>query len=112
MATQPKHEPPQGMEPYDLGGPGDLGALSPEQQEKINKFKVETRMENEKYLRQHPEVECLIAGFLGEILKKRPENIREYAARHFTNSNLPDTVMQQLEDRQEKIKQHKVLTKV
>ena len=40
MATQPKHDPPHGMEPFDLGSPGDLGALSTEQQEKLNKFKV------------------------------------------------------------------------
>ena len=40
MAGQPKHNPPQGMEPYDLGGQDDLGALSTEQQAKLNKFKV------------------------------------------------------------------------
>lgn len=28
------------MEPYDLGGDDNLGALSQEQQEKLNKFKV------------------------------------------------------------------------
>ncbi len=40
MAAQPKSDAPHGMEPYDLGGPGDLGALSNEQQEKLNVFKV------------------------------------------------------------------------
>lgn len=40
MADKPKHNPPEGMEPYDLEGPGDLGALSQEQQEKLNRFKV------------------------------------------------------------------------
>lgn len=40
MADKPKHMPPHGMEPYDLGGDGNLGALSQEQQEKLNKFKV------------------------------------------------------------------------
>ena len=37
---KPQHEHPEGMEPYDLGGEGDLGALSKEQQEKLNRFKV------------------------------------------------------------------------
>jgi len=37
---QPQHNHPHGMEPYDLGGNGDLGALSKEQQEKLNKYKV------------------------------------------------------------------------
>ena len=40
MASQPKHNAPHGMEPYDLAKEGDLGALSPDQQEKLNKFKV------------------------------------------------------------------------
>jgi len=40
MADKPQHRPPHGMEPYDLGGNGDIGALSQEQQEKLNKFKV------------------------------------------------------------------------
>lgn len=40
MADKPKHAPPHGMEPYDLSGNNNLGALSQEQQEKLNKFKV------------------------------------------------------------------------
>ena len=41
MANQPKSQPPHGMEPYDLGSETDLlGALSEEQQQKLNKFKV------------------------------------------------------------------------
>lgn len=40
MNDQPKHKPPHGMEPYDLGGGDDLGALSKEQQQKLNDFKV------------------------------------------------------------------------
>lgn len=40
MDAQPRHNAPEGMEPYDLGGKNDLGALSKEQQEKLNKFKV------------------------------------------------------------------------
>lgn len=40
MADQPKADPPHGMEKYDLGGQFDLGALSKEQQEKLNHHKV------------------------------------------------------------------------
>lgn len=40
MADKPKADPPNGMENYDLGGDGDLGALSTEQQQKLNQFKV------------------------------------------------------------------------
>ena len=40
MADQPKTDPPHGMEKYDLGGQNDLGALSKEQQESLNRHKV------------------------------------------------------------------------
>ena len=40
MATKPTHDAPHGMEAYDLASSDDLGALSNEQQEKLNQFKV------------------------------------------------------------------------
>ncbi|XP_053182957.1 RIIa domain-containing protein 1 [Scomber japonicus] len=66
----------------------DVGVLSAEQQEKLRQFKIKTRVENEKYLRSHPEVEVLIGDFLRDVLLKRPTDIREFAADHFTNPNL------------------------
>ena len=45
----------------------DQHALSKEQQENLNKFKIGTRKENEKFLRYHPEVSCLISDFLHEV---------------------------------------------
>lgn len=36
----PQHNAPHGMEPYDVSGEGNLGALSKDQQEKLNKYKV------------------------------------------------------------------------
>eukprot|EP00918_Siedleckia_nematoides_P055144 GHVU01120280.1.p1 GENE.GHVU01120280.1~~GHVU01120280.1.p1 ORF type:complete len:124 (-),score=18.09 GHVU01120280.1:374-712(-) len=112
MAAQPKHDKPDGMEAYDLGGPDDLGALSADQQEKLNQFKMKTRHENEKYLRDHPEVECLMAGFLSEVLNKRPDNIRDFAAGHFTEPELPTKLQKDLESRQEIIQRNKVLKKL
>ncbi|XP_064594912.1 RIIa domain-containing protein 1-like [Liolophura sinensis] len=112
MANQPRHNAPEGMEPYDLGGPGDLGALSKEQQEKLNNFKIKTRVDNEKFLRDHPEVECLLAGFLGQVLMKRPEDIREFAADYFTSPDLPSVVEKQLEERQMKLKQNNILKEI
>lgn len=112
MAEQPKHKNPEGMESYDLGGENDLGGLSKEQQEELNKFKIRTRMENEKYLRGHPEVECLLAGFLGETFLKRPEDVREFAAEYFTKAELPDKLQKQMEERQALMKQNKILQKI
>ncbi|CAG5118654.1 unnamed protein product [Candidula unifasciata] len=109
MADKPQHGPPHGMEKYDLGGADDLGALSVAQQADLNQFKIKTRISNESYLRDHPEVECLIAGFLGDVLTKRPESIREFAAEYFTNPSLPDILEKQLAGRQEKLKQNHVI---
>uniref|UniRef100_A0A3P8ZLN1 RIIa domain-containing protein n=1 Tax=Esox lucius TaxID=8010 RepID=A0A3P8ZLN1_ESOLU len=61
----------------------DFGALSLEQQQKLRQFKVKTRIDNEKYLRAHPEVELLISNFLSEVFLKRPTDIREFAAGGF-----------------------------
>ncbi|EAW53417.1 hCG16929, isoform CRA_a [Homo sapiens] len=41
----------------------DPGALSAAQLEQLRKFKIQTRIANEKYLRTHKEVEWLISGF-------------------------------------------------
>ena len=40
MDAKPRSDAPHGMEPYDVGDSGDLGALSREQQTKLNNFKV------------------------------------------------------------------------
>ncbi|XP_029359283.1 RIIa domain-containing protein 1 [Echeneis naucrates] len=75
----------------------DVGVLSPEQQEKLHQFKVQTRIDNERYLRSHPEVDQLIGDFLRNVLVKRPADIREFAADHFTNPNLHATTCTKME---------------
>ncbi|XP_033983665.1 RIIa domain-containing protein 1 [Trematomus bernacchii] len=76
-----------------MSGKGDLakldvGVLTADQQEKLRQFKIKTRINNEKYLRSHPEVEVLIGDFLRDVLLKRPADIRDFAADHFTNPDL------------------------
>ncbi|CAH1255008.1 RIIa domain-containing protein 1-like [Branchiostoma lanceolatum] len=94
--AKPQRDPPQGMEPFDRG------ALSEEQQAKLNQFKVQTRLGNERYLREHPEVSCMVSGFLGDVLAKKPENIREFAAEYFRNPELPDQVRKEVAAQEEK----------
>ncbi|XP_034084218.1 RIIa domain-containing protein 1 [Gymnodraco acuticeps] len=76
-----------------MSGKGDLakldvGVLTADQQEKLRQFKIKTRINNEKYLRSHPEMEVLIGDFLRDVLLKRPADIRDFAADHFTNPDL------------------------
>uniref|UniRef100_A0A3B3BJP4 Otoancorin n=1 Tax=Oryzias melastigma TaxID=30732 RepID=A0A3B3BJP4_ORYME len=41
----------------------DSVVLNAEQQEKLRQFKIKTRIDNEKYMRAHPEVEVLIIQY-------------------------------------------------
>ncbi|KAF3691938.1 RIIa domain-containing protein 1 [Channa argus] len=75
----------------------DVGVLSHEQQEKLRQFKIRKRIDNEKYLKSHPEVEVLIGDFLRDVLLKRPDDIHEFAADHFTNPNLHATIASKME---------------
>ncbi|XP_030605022.1 RIIa domain-containing protein 1 [Archocentrus centrarchus] len=75
----------------------DVSVLNAEQQEKLRQFKIKTRIDNEKYLRSHPEVELLIGDFLRDVLLKRPTDIHEFAADHFTNPKLQETILPKME---------------
>ncbi|XP_065836674.1 RIIa domain-containing protein 1-like [Oscarella lobularis] len=78
----------------------DAKALTEEQQAKLDKKKIRTRIENEAYLRNHPEVTLLLSGFMKEVLIKRPENVRQFAAEHFSQPELADSI-------QEHVKEHR-----
>ncbi|KAM9782793.1 RIIa domain-containing protein 1 [Neosynchiropus ocellatus] len=62
--------------------------LTAEQQETLRQFKIKTRVDNEKYLSSHPEVEVLVGDFLSEVLLHRPADVRRFAADHFSNPDL------------------------
>lgn len=83
-------------------GNADPDALSSAQQEKLRQFKINTRISNERYLRSHPEVELLVSDFLREVLLKRPENILEFAAEHFTDPEFPRRIQRKVEEREER----------
>ncbi|XP_039219532.1 RIIa domain-containing protein 1 isoform X2 [Crotalus tigris] len=58
----------------------DVGALHPTQLSQLVAYKINSKINNEKYLRTHTEIEVLLSGFLRDVLMKRPENIQEFAA--------------------------------
>ncbi|XP_038633748.1 RIIa domain-containing protein 1-like [Scyliorhinus canicula] len=83
---RPPVPPPHGMEGYDLG------ALDQEQQDRLWNFKINSRIANEYYLRDHPEVEWLLSDFLRSVLLKRPEDIRVFASEYYTDAKLPEMI--------------------
>ncbi|XP_028849423.1 RIIa domain-containing protein 1 isoform X2 [Denticeps clupeoides] len=78
----------------------DRSVLSREQQEELRHFKVQTRIANEKYLREHPEVDVLLSDFLRDVFLKRPSDILEFAAGHFTDPNLAMKTLSKLQANQ------------
>ncbi|XP_065909802.1 RIIa domain-containing protein 1-like [Dysidea avara] len=70
----------------------DERALTKEQQDKLNQQKIDIRIENERYLRSHPEISALIGGFVSEVVLQQPKDIREFAAEYFNDPALADKV--------------------
>lgn len=70
----------------------DVGVLNTEQQEKLRQFKIKTRIANEKYLRSHPEVDMLLSDFLRNVFMKRPSDIHDFAADHFSDPGLENKI--------------------
>ena len=54
---------------------------------------VELRVDNERYLRKHPELRQLFKHFMAQVLEEKPSNVQEFAARFFTQPDLRDQVM-------------------
>ncbi|ETV92212.1 hypothetical protein H310_13445 [Aphanomyces invadans] len=60
-----------------------MDVLSDAQIAALNLAKVGIRIENEKYIRAHPELDGIIRAFVTGVLKDRPTNVTAYAYRFF-----------------------------
>eukprot|EP00347_Sterkiella_histriomuscorum_P007467 403348804 len=79
------------------------------QKNEIEKKKLELRMENEKYFRQHPEIRGLMTLFVRKILDDRPDNILEYAGTFFDRAELRDVVEQAIEQERREAERNELL---
>ena len=62
-------------------------------------------MENEHYLRLHPEINSLIALFVRKVLDERPEHILMFAGSFFDRAELKQIVEQTIQsDAQEQVR--------
>jgi len=71
-----------------VGIPGILDANRKE----FEKKKLEIRITNEDYLRNHPELSSMIKMFIEDVLNEYPENILEYAGSYFDKEDLQEIV--------------------
>mmetsp|Transcript_23615 Transcript_23615/g.42575 ORF Transcript_23615/g.42575 Transcript_23615/m.42575 type:complete len:89 (+) Transcript_23615:89-355(+) len=81
------------------------------EQKELNQQKVELKIENEKYLRKHPEVKIILSKLMDRILEEKPshENILPTVEAFFLNNDLPTMVTQHKKEEAEHRK--KMLTK-
>ncbi|TMW56677.1 hypothetical protein Poli38472_006687 [Pythium oligandrum] len=69
------------------GAPIDkIQVLTPEQLGALNQAKVMIRMDNEQYLRNHPEVHNVMRALVRGIVRDRPANPSTYAYRFFSRT--------------------------
>jgi len=66
----------------------DGGALNPEQRSKLRQLKVDVQKLDEKYIREHPELDVIIYEFMREVLHRRPNDFNAFAADWFSNPKL------------------------
>mmetsp|Transcript_11572 Transcript_11572/g.35812 ORF Transcript_11572/g.35812 Transcript_11572/m.35812 type:complete len:89 (+) Transcript_11572:103-369(+) len=64
-------------------------ALDATKQRQLDQLKRETRIHNELYLRAHPELRAALKAFMVELLEEKPEDVRAFAHRFFSDPILP-----------------------
>ncbi|CAM9715430.1 unnamed protein product [Heterosigma akashiwo] len=69
-----------------------MESLTEQQQQSLNEAKVQLRIENEEYLRKHPELKQLISHFMSKVLEERPENVNEFAKNFFGQDGVESEV--------------------
>lgn len=62
-------------------------------------IQVALRMENEEYLRQHPELRVLTGAFMSAALREEPEDTVGFAAQYFQRTDLKSMVTKAIEDK-------------
>lgn len=71
--------------PHDVTG---VRGLTQAQVKLLDEKKVEYRVNNETYLRQHPELQNMVSVFLFKVLEEKPKDILNYAGKYFDQPDL------------------------
>merc|ERR1712070_1341436 len=69
------------------------GELSFEDQEKLNKNKVDLRRDDDIYMREHPELTLMINSFLRTVLEEAPDDPLTFAQDFFTQKKLEKRIL-------------------
>eukprot|EP00826_Nyctotherus_ovalis_P007063 TRINITY_DN1173_c0_g1_i25.p2 TRINITY_DN1173_c0_g1~~TRINITY_DN1173_c0_g1_i25.p2 ORF type:complete len:107 (-),score=45.59 TRINITY_DN1173_c0_g1_i25:124-444(-) len=83
--------------PHDITGvKGMLEAQSKE----LDRKKLELKIENELYIRAHPELKTMISLFLKKVLDEQPKNVLQFAGSFFDRPSLKDVVTEAMQAQQ------------
>ncbi|KAI8997936.1 hypothetical protein BC832DRAFT_566911 [Gaertneriomyces semiglobifer] len=77
-----------------LARPPSDDVLDDAMQKKLNGDKIQLRVENEQYLRTHPEIKSILSFFMQRVLEDQPNDIHGFAAKLFADSELEQKVTQ------------------
>ena len=66
-------------------------------------------MENEHYLRAHPEISSLISLFVRKVLDERPDHILQFAGSFFDRAELKQVVEETIEKDKEEAERNRFL---
>jgi len=78
---------------------GTQSCLLPEQQKRLNNTKVQLNMQNEYYLRAHPEIQHMVSVFVHQVLEHKPDDILSFAGDFFTREDLVEFVEKRTDER-------------
>ena len=56
-------------------------------------IQIDIQIQNEYYIRDHPELKYLIQNFYTEVLEKKPKDVTQFAVSYFTR---PTTVLKRI----------------
>mmetsp|Transcript_37356 Transcript_37356/g.87539 ORF Transcript_37356/g.87539 Transcript_37356/m.87539 type:complete len:89 (+) Transcript_37356:56-322(+) len=70
------------------------GGFNREDQEQLDKDKRKIRLDNEVYLRQHPEIGMITAVVMSEVLRDAPADPVAYVADFMTRPELKKRILQ------------------
>ncbi len=59
----------------------------------VGPFQVDLRVENELYLRSHPEVSALVSSFVDSVISTKPDDIPAFAAEFFASPSLASKIV-------------------
>jgi DNA-binding Xre family transcriptional regulator len=65
---------------HDIAG---VKGITQQQMIELEKKKVRYRVDNELYLRRHPELQNMVSVFLFKVLEEKPGDILSYAGKFF-----------------------------